>query len=131
MVQQLPIGTGVERRNGWIIVSAAIPPRVCGLPNEACRERVEHAIQQINPAAFDPVTPQVAEAAERARWVGGTGQQYATKLDAVRNGEQVVNPLNPPPNCDGLTLSDQEDDEGEAIPGYPPGTSCAITGECE
>lgn len=104
MVQQLPIGTETERRDGWIIVKAAIPPRVCGLPNEACAARVQYAIQQIHPAAYDPVTPQVAEAAQVAR-------------------------MTAPPNCDGL--SDQEDDEGEAIPGYPPGTSCAITGECE
>jgi len=135
-VEQLPIGIGVERRDGWVIVSAAIPPRVCGLPNEACAARVQHAIKQINPAAFDPVTPQVAEAAEVANWIGGTGQRYATKLDAVRNGEQVVNPISPPPNCDGMCYSptfdpEREDDTGEAIPGYPPGTSCAITGECE
>jgi len=114
VVEQLPIGTEVERRDGWIIVKAAIPPRVCGLPNEACAARVEYAIRKINPAAYDPVSPQVAEAAGLA-------------LD--RNTDAPYDIRKMPPNCDGL--SDQDDDEGEAIPGYPPGTSCAITGECE
>ena len=120
-VEQLPIATEVERRDGWIIVKAAIPPRVCGLPNEACAARVEYAIRKINPAAYDPVSPQVAEAVQHEILARLTAEAQA-------RGEYDQQP-SPPPNCDGL--SDQDDDEGEAIPGYPPGTSCAITGECE
>lgn len=116
---RLPIGIELARRDGWVIVSVAIPPRVCGLPNEACAARVQHVIRQVNPAAFDPVTPLVAEAAER------------DGLALDRNTDAPYDIRKMPPNCDGMALDDQEDDEGERIPGYPPGTSCAITGECE
>lgn len=63
-------------------------------------------------ASVPRVPHDVASAAMRdgvaQGWVGGTGQVYESKMEAVANGEQLVSPYTPP--RDPL----QDDDEGAA-----------------
>ena len=108
-----------ELAGGWLRVKALIPPRVCGLPNVACAARVQYLAENVAPAAFDPITPQVAE---------------ATKIPRAN-----FPPFVQPPNCDGFNPAaesrginppidpEQEDDTGEpyVIPGCAAG-QCGV-----
>ena len=105
---------------GWTIVTARIPPRVCGAPNTGATQRAREVLGAIEPDAFDPMPEAVAAAVQRDI---------------------------PPPNCDGciaeartprasfppFVVDDRDDDEGSlAEPArYPPGVACNVTGGCE
>lgn len=116
---------------GWTVFTARIPPRVCGAPNTAATERVRQLVASVNPAAYDPLPEAVAEAVVR-------DAEYV-----FRQSSEPV--LTVPPNCIGCIAEvrtprasfppfvdpEREDDTGEAIPGYPPGVACNVTGGCE
>lgn len=87
----------MEDHGDHLRVVAIIFPRRNGLPNLACAKVAMAALERINPDAYDPiegVPEDVARARLRdgalQRWHGSSGKQYASKEEAVANGEQAV-----------------------------------------
>lgn len=129
---------------GWTVVTARIPPRVCGAPNTAATDRLKQVIASVDPSAFDPVPEAVAVAVQRdvpleAKPPNCDGCHATVNVPRAnfppfttfRDSIPKDTPTVPRDSVWQFAEDDRDDDEGEAIHGYPPGVACNVTGECE